>query len=56
MKWIELYARIGRQNIGHTQRNHVCVFINDKKYAVSAPLYENGKLIGLKCKEVQENG
>jgi hypothetical protein len=55
MKWMELYRRIDSQNIGHIQRNDVYVFVDDKKYTVST-VYENGKLIGLKCKEVQENG
>lgn len=54
MKWYELYNRIGRQNIGHTRRNEVCIFVNDKKYVVSNCIYEkNGKLVGLKCSEVR---
>ena len=49
MNWYQLYKRIGKQNIGHTQRNKINVFIGDKQYIVSSCIYENGKLIGLKC-------
>lgn len=54
MKWYELYNRIGKQNIGYTRRNDVCILIDDKKYDVSASIYENGKLVGLKCSEVKD--
>ena len=49
MNWYQLYKRIGKQNIGHTQRNKINVFIDGKQYIVSSCIYENGKLIGLKC-------
>lgn len=53
MNWYQLYKRICKQNIGHTQRNTINVFIDDKQYIVSSCVYENGKLIGLKCDEVK---